>query len=63
VQSEHPAAEGNDDDDEMMDADEGCDVQIPVANFRSNHIAQKQVNLDQNGNFIENPWSKNFQQN
>lgn len=30
-----------------MAADEDCDIQIPVANFKSNHIAKKQVGLDE----------------
>lgn len=38
--SEHPAAEKDQDDDDMA-ADEDCDIQVPVANFRSNHISQK----------------------
>lgn len=32
----HPAQETYDDDDDVGDADECCNVQIPVANFKSN---------------------------
>jgi hypothetical protein len=43
--SEHPAAEKDCDDDEMA-ADEDCDIRVPVANFRSNHIAKKVIDTD-----------------
>jgi len=29
-----------------MAADEDCDIQVPVANFRSNHISQKVIDKD-----------------
>lgn len=43
---EHPAAEKDGDDDDMGAADEDCDIQVPVANFRSNHISQKVIETD-----------------
>jgi len=43
--SEHPAADKDGDDDDMA-ADEDCDIQVPVTNFRSNYISQKVIDSD-----------------
>ena len=39
---DHPAAE-SDDEDEMGDADECCEVNVPIAKFRSNNIKKKGI--------------------
>lgn len=41
---DHPAAESDDEEDEMGDADECCEVNIPVAKFKSNNIKRRGTN-------------------
>jgi len=46
---DHPAFEPQQDEDVIMASENTNSIQIPVPNFRSNHIANKLVMFDENG--------------